>query len=64
MYKNALKIIISILLAAIFMSLSLTAYADIGNISAESAILVEQGSMRVLYEKSAHEKCRWLVQLK
>ncbi len=56
MYKNALKIIISILLAAIFMSLSLTAYADIGNISAESAILVEQGSMRVLYEKSAHEK--------
>ena len=38
------------------MSLSLTAYADIGNISAESAILVEQGSMRVLYEKSAHEK--------
>ena len=55
MYKNALKIIISILLSAIFMSLSLTAYADIGNISAESAILVEQGSMRVLYEKSAHE---------
>lgn len=54
MYKNALKIIISALLAGMFMSL--TAYADIGNISAASAVLVEQGSMRVLLEKSAHEK--------
>lgn len=56
MYKKALKIIISVLMLVIFSSAALTAHADIGNVSAESAVLVEQGSMRVLFEKNSHNK--------
>ena len=55
MYKKALKIIISVLMLVIFSSAALTAHADIGNVSAESAVLVEQGSMRVLFEKNSHD---------
>ena len=56
LYKKALKIIISVLMLVIFSSAALTAHADIGNVSAESAVLVEQGSMRVLFEKNSHNK--------
>lgn len=56
MYKNVLKAIISVLLIVIFSSVTLTSHADIGGISAESAVLAEQGSMRILFEKNSHNK--------
>ena len=57
LFKNALKITVSLVLILTFSCVSVMSYADdVGDISASGAVLVEQGSMRVLYEKNAHEK--------
>ncbi len=53
-----IKKIFSVFLVSVMLSLlcCIKVGADVGGISASSAILVEKGSMRVLYERNAHNK--------